>query len=201
MSSSTDCQVPRDEELVLGVASGLSSALAGLYDRYGRRAYGLARRICVDEGLAEDVVREAFLAFWRAPHRFDPQRGSFSTWILTLVHHESVDAIRRTDAVRRSTAPEAEDGPKESSPPGPGVDGGALRPVEGSQIHDALTRLPAEQRHALALAYFGGHTQREIAMLTGVPLGQREGADVHRYAAHAWVGGAAARRGRHRHRW
>jgi RNA polymerase sigma factor (sigma-70 family) len=160
-----------DEELVRGVVVGTAAALAALYDRYGRRAYSLARRICGDDGLAEDVVQEAFLAFWRDPGRFDPGRGGFGAWILTLVHHKSVDAVRRESAIRRRTVPAAEEGQEWSAPPGPGADHGALRAVEAGQVRDALGDLPAEQREALTLAYFGGYSQREVATLTGVPLG------------------------------
>jgi RNA polymerase sigma factor (sigma-70 family) len=160
-----------DEELVRAVAAGTHSALAALYDRYGRRAYSLARRVCRDDNLAEDVVQEAFLAFWRDPRRFDPGRGGFGTWILTLVHHKSVDAVRRESAIRRRTVAVVDEGQEWSAPPGPGADQGALEAIEAGQIRDALGDLPAEQREALTLAYFGGYSQREVATLTGVPLG------------------------------
>lgn len=162
---------PADEQVVRRVADGDSTALGLLYDRYGRPAYSLARRICADEGIAEDVVQEVFLAFWRDPTRFDSTRGTFGTWLLTLVHHKSVDAVRRESAIRRRTVPAAEDGDEWSAPPGPGADQAALGAVVAGQVRDALGRLPAEQRQALALAYFGGYTQREVAALTGVPLG------------------------------
>jgi RNA polymerase sigma factor (sigma-70 family) len=160
-----------DGDLVRSVADGVFSGLAGLHDRYGRRAYSLARRICADDGLAEDVVQEAFLAFWRDPHRFDPARGSFGAWILTLVHHKSVDAVRRESAIRRRTVPAAEEGQEWTALPGPGADHGALRSVEAGQVRNALGGLPTDQRQALALAYFGGFTQREVAAMTGAPLG------------------------------
>ena len=160
-----------DEELAGDVVDGSQSALAGLYDRYGRRAYSLARRICVDESLAEDVVQEVFLAFWREPLRFDPNRGAFSTWLLTLVHHKAVDAVRRESTVRRRTVPSGEGDQEGSLPPGPGADQGALGAVVAGQVRDALGALPPEQRQALALAYFGGYTQREVAAMTGVPVG------------------------------
>jgi RNA polymerase sigma factor (sigma-70 family) len=151
--------------------TGDQTALGELYDRYGRPAYSLARRICADDGIAEDVVQEVFLAFWREPRRFDPARGSFGTWLLTLVHHKSVDAVRRESAIRRRTVPAAEDGEEWSAPPGPGADQAALGAVVAGQVRDALGKLPDEQRQALTLAYYGGYTQREVATITGVPLG------------------------------
>ena len=160
-----------DALLVKRVVAGDERALAALYDRYGRPAYSLARRICADNGLAEDVVQEAFLAFWRDPQRFDAERGAFGTWLLTLVHHKSVDAVRRESAIRRRTVPAAEDGEEWSALPAPGADQAALGAVAAGQVREALGRLPAEQREALALAYYGGYTQREVAALTGVPLG------------------------------
>jgi RNA polymerase sigma-70 factor (ECF subfamily) len=162
---------PADDVLVGRVVNGDESALGGLYDRYGRPAYSLARRICADDGIAEDVVQEVFLAFWRDPSRFDAARGSFGTWLLTLVHHKSVDAVRRESAIRRRTVAPAEHGDDWSAPAGPGADHAALGKVIAVQVRDALGRLPAEQREALALAYYGGYTQREVAILTGVPLG------------------------------
>lgn len=164
-------QDPADEALVSRIVNGDQSALGGLYDRYGRPAYSLARRICADDGIAEDVVQEVFLAFWRDPSRYDSARGSFGTWLLTLVHHKSVDAVRRESAIRRRTVPAAEDGDEWSAPPGPGADQAALGKVVAGQVRDALGGLPVEQRQALALAYYGGYTQREVAALTGVPLG------------------------------
>lgn len=162
---------PADESFVRRVQEGDQRALGDLYDRYGRPAFSLARRICADDGLAEDVVQEVFLAFWRDPARFDATRGSFATWLLTLVHHKAVDAVRRESAIRRRTVPASEDGDEWSAPPGPGADQDAIGSVIAGQVRDALGRLPREQRQALAMAYFGGYTQREVAALTGVPLG------------------------------
>jgi RNA polymerase sigma factor (sigma-70 family) len=162
---------PADELLVRRIVEGDQIALGELYDRYGRPAYSLARRICADDGIAEDVVQEVFLAFWKDPKRFDPERGAFGTWLLTLVHHKSVDAVRRESAIRRRTVPAAEDGEEWSAPPGPGADQAALGAVVAGQVRDALGQLPAEQRQALTLAYYGGYTQREVATITGVPLG------------------------------
>ena len=161
---------PADEELVGALAAGSSAALADLYDRWGRRAYSLARRICADEALAEDVVQEAFMAVWRDPGRFDAARGSFGTWLLTVVHHRAVDTVRRESAAHRR-GERVQDDPTAESASGPGADQGALDAVAAGQVRDALAQLSFAQREALALAYYGGYTQREVAAMTGVAMG------------------------------
>jgi len=173
----TDAPVPparstgADAELVGRVANGDQAAFAELYDRHCRPAYSLARRVCADPEFAEDVVQEAFLAVWRNPRRFDPDRGGFATWLLTLVHHRAVDAVRREAAQRRRTVPGVDEVTDRLVPPGPGADVQALLGVVGGQVREALGLLPDEQREVIALAYFGGYTQCEVSALTGVPLG------------------------------
>ena len=161
---------PRDAELVRRLGDADRAALSGLYQRFGRPCYSLARRICADEGLAEDVVQEVFWTLWREPTRFDSSQGDFATWLLTMTHRRAVDAVREQTTSRRGvvTAPEVDEG--WSPTPGPGTDAATMTRVAAGQVRAALDRLPVEQRQALALAYFGGHTQREIAVLTGVPL-------------------------------
>jgi RNA polymerase sigma-70 factor (ECF subfamily) len=160
-----------DAELVGRVANGDQAAFAELYDRHCRQAYSLARRVCADPEFAEDVVQEAFLAFWRDPRRFDPDRGGFATWLLTLVHHRAVDAVRREAARRRRTVPGVDETAERLVPPGPGADVQALLGVVGGQVREALGLLSDEQREVIALAYFGGYTQCEVSALTGLPLG------------------------------
>lgn len=162
---------PSDAELVRRLSNADGAALSQLYQRFGRPCYSLARRICADEGLAEDVVQEVFLTLWRDPTRFDPSRGGFATWLLTLIHHKAVDAVRRESTIRRRTVAAPEAGEDWSPTSVPGADQAAMARVAAGQVRAALHRLPVEQRQVLALAYFGGHTQREIAILTGVPLG------------------------------
>lgn len=162
---------PSDVELVRRLRDADGAALSQLYQRFGRPCYSLARRICADEGLAEDVVQEVFLTLWRDPSRFDPARGGFATWLLTLIHHKAVDAVRRESTIRRRMVAAPEAGEDWSPTPVPGADQAAMARVAAGQVRAALHRLPVEQRQVLALAYFGGHTQREIAVLTGVPLG------------------------------
>ena len=160
-----------DATLLEQISQGRADALERLYDRFGRPAYSLARRICVDEALAEDVVQETFLAIWRDPGRFDPARGAVASWLLTLVHHRAVDGVRREATRRRRTVTPSADGQEWNVPPGPGADQAALEAVAAEKVREALGELPDEQREALALAYFQGYTQREVASLTGVPLG------------------------------
>jgi RNA polymerase sigma-70 factor (ECF subfamily) len=154
-----------DEALVLLAARSEESALAELYDRYGRIAYGLARRIVRDEALAEDIVQEAFLVLWRTAARFVPERGKASTWILTLVHRRAVDVVRREQ--RRRTEPLGDEADSGSA----GADEDAWLRFERERVQEALAKLPDQQREALELAYYGGFTQSELAERLGQPLG------------------------------
>jgi RNA polymerase sigma factor (sigma-70 family) len=154
-----------DEALVLLAARSEESALAELYDRYGRAAYGLALRVLRDPELAEDAVQEAFLTLWRTAARFVPERSKASTWILTLVHRRAVDAVRReqrrrTDSLDWAPEPSVE-----------GVDEDAWLRLQRERVQEALRKLPDAQREALELAYYGGLSQSELAERLGQPLG------------------------------
>jgi RNA polymerase sigma-70 factor (ECF subfamily) len=155
-----------DEALVALAARSEQSALAELYDRFGRPAYGLALRILRDEALAEDAVQEAFLALWRTSPRFVPERGKASTWILTLVHRRAVDLVRREE---RRRADALEQAPEPESPDV--VEEEAWLRLQRERVQDALRKLPDQQREAIELAYYGGFTQSELAERLGQPLG------------------------------
>jgi RNA polymerase sigma factor (sigma-70 family) len=154
-----------DEALVALVARGDDSALAALYDRFGRVAYGLSVRILRDRALAEDAVQEAFLGIWRGADRFVAERAKASSWILTLVHRRAVDLVRREERRRAEpieSAPELTTG---------SADEEAWLRLQRERVQAALRRLPDQQREALELAYFGGFTQSELADRLGEPLG------------------------------
>ncbi len=165
---------PSDEQLVEALVARRSEAIDLLYARYGRPTYALARRITGDDGFAEDVVQEVFLTLWREPTKFDRARGGFASWLLSVTHHKAVDAVRREEAVRRRRAQAAGEAVVDADDRAAGrlsVDEQVWSLVRGEQVRDALRGLPPPQREALALAYFGGYTQREVAVLTGAPLG------------------------------
>lgn len=154
-----------DEALVSLVARSDDAALAELYDRFGRVAYGLALRIVRDPSLAEDAVQEAFLSVWRSAQRFVAERAKASTWLLTLVHRRAVDLVRREEPRRGE--------PLEVAPQATGdaTDDEAWLRLRRLQVQEALQRLPDQQREALELAYYGGFTQSELADRLGLPLG------------------------------
>jgi RNA polymerase sigma factor (sigma-70 family) len=157
-----------DAALVTRVVAGEDVALEALYRRYGRVAYSLARRILGDDQLAQDVVQEVFLTVWKDAHRFDAARGQVSTWLLTMTHHKAVDSVRREDNLRKRRQPADLLDLTESDNR---VDEDVWASVKRDRVRAALVELPDVQREALALAYFGGYTQREIAKITESPLG------------------------------
>src|SRR6202521_1537426 len=162
-----------DPDLVAQLAAGSQEALAELYDRYGRLAYAVALRVLGDPGRAEDAIQEAFLNIWNHAGSFDVRRGSLRTWLLTSVRNRSVDYLRGRGAHERQELElqpaQAEAGPR--SDPWREVS----LSLERSAVREAMSSLPAEQRQAIELAYFGGYSHREIAEVTRVPLSTVKG--------------------------
>jgi len=157
------------DQLILGrVAAGELNALEELYDRYRTMAYSIALRITADATTAEDVVQDAFLGAWRNAARYVDGRGSVKTWLLSIVHHRAVDAVRR----RRPTI---ELPPVEDVPPAgltlPDIWAEVSAILDRDSVRAALEVLSTVQREAIELAYFGGLTQQEIAARTSTPLG------------------------------
>jgi RNA polymerase sigma factor (sigma-70 family) len=157
-----------DRAVLARIANGELDALEELYDRYKTMAFSIAYRITNDVTLAEDVVQDAFLGAWRNAARYIEGRGSVKTWLLSIVHHRAIDAIRR----RRPTTqlPEREEVPPASLTI-PDVWAEVSAGLDADAVRGALAVLSDVQREAIELAYFGGLTQQEIATRTGIPLG------------------------------
>ncbi len=157
-----------DRAVLERVADGELQALDALYERYKTMAYSIAYRITNDATLAEDVVQDAFLGVWRNAGRYIEARGSVKTWVLSIVHHRAIDALRR----RRPTVELPE---RESVPPAalrlPDVWAEVSANLDAERVRTALTALSDVQREAIELAYFGGLTQVEVAERTSTPLG------------------------------
>jgi RNA polymerase sigma-70 factor (ECF subfamily) len=157
-----------DRAVLARIANGDLDALEELYDRYKTMAYSIAYRITNDATLAEDVVQDAFLGAWRNAARYLEGRGSVKTWLLSIVHHRAIDAIRR----RRPTTqlPEREEVPPASLTL-PDVWAEVSAGLDAEAVRGALAVLSDVQREAIELAYFSGLTQQEIAARTATPLG------------------------------
>ena len=166
-----DLTEARDRDLVHRIEHGEEEAFRGLFRRYAPSALSLARRVARQPYLAEEIVQEAFLAVWRNPGGYDQGRGSVKSWLMGMVHHRAVDAVRREESQRRR-AEEAQandvvvvDDPAESVVEALGV------PEERNAVRAALEELPPEQRRVIELMYFEGASQSKIAERLGLPLG------------------------------
>lgn len=161
-----------DRETMERLAGGDLGALDRLYEHYGAMSFSVAYRITGDRATAEDVVQEAFLGAWRNAARYADARGTVKTWLLSIVHHRAIDAVRR----RRPTVelPDTEVGvPDTLTLPDTWAE--VAQGLDRAAIEVALGRISDVQREAIELAYFGGLTQSEIAEKTGVPLGTVKG--------------------------
>ncbi|WP_211262324.1 ECF RNA polymerase sigma factor SigK [Nitriliruptor alkaliphilus] len=161
-------QEATSEELLVAVGGGDTTAFAALYERVTPQVLGVALRVLRDRALAEEVAQEVMVEVWRKADRFDPDRGSASGWVTTLAHRRAVDRVRSEQASRdRDDRVSRRDQPREYDDVADEVQ---VR-LDHWQVRRAMAELTVRQREAIELAYFGGHTYRDVAAVLGIPEG------------------------------
>lgn len=156
-----------DASLVLGIGRYREEALAEVYRRHGGAVFGLARRLLTDSTLAEEIVQEVFLRLWNDPERFDPARGSLRSYLLAHCHGRSIDLMRSESSRRRREEKDVQ----RSVEPAYDLEHEVLDLNMAEQVQVAVRALPDGEREAIELAYFGGHTYREVATMLDQPEG------------------------------
>ena len=157
---------PQDENLARRLFERDESALREAIDTYGEVVYGMARRILVDPSLSEEVAQDTFLALWRRPGAFDPDRGSLQAFLAGIARNKAIDSVRKEESARRSRDALI----AESEAPSKNVVMNE-HVEERAEMLQALKELSDVQREAVVLAYFGGRTYREVATELGIPEG------------------------------
>jgi RNA polymerase sigma-70 factor (ECF subfamily) len=173
LSKNTGASSLREQErltLIRRIATGDQSALADLYDTMSRQVYGLVIRIVSDSGAAEEVTLEVFTQVWRQASLYDLSRGTPSAWLCTLARSRAIDRLRSGAQERRRAEP-IESVSSTAAADGADPEATAADSERRARVQTALEQLPAEQREAIELAYFGGFSHSEIAERLGQPLG------------------------------
>jgi RNA polymerase sigma-70 factor (ECF subfamily) len=162
-----------DEDVMQLVRRGDARAFEIIYERHSTAAFSLAYRMMGTRGGAEDVTQDAFLSLWRSGARYDRARGSVRTWVLGIVHHRAIDALRRATVHNRRRA--GDEGIEERFEATERTDEEAARREEAGAVRNALETLPSDQCQVIELAYFGGFTHTEIAEMLDAPVGTIKG--------------------------
>jgi RNA polymerase sigma-70 factor (ECF subfamily) len=156
-----------DAELVSAIAERMPDALEIAYRRHSTPVLGVARRMTFDAALAEEVVQEVFVRLWRAPERFDARRGSLRAYLLIDARARAIEIVR-SDSARRGR--EERSARRERGAP-EDVEREAWELLLADHLRDALDSLTEGERVAIELAYYGGHTYRQVASMLGEPEG------------------------------
>jgi RNA polymerase sigma-70 factor (ECF subfamily) len=190
--ASVDVRALADEDLIPLMAKGDARAFETIYERHAGAAYSLAYRMVGARASAEDVTQEAFMNLWRSGAHYDRRRGSVRTWILGIVHHRAIDALRRASVHSRRRSDDETAAERLAAPER--VEEDVARRDEAKAVRAAIDRLPADQVKVIELAYFGGFTHVEIAEMLDTPVGTVKGRmrlglkKLHEALAHGAVG-------------
>lgn len=156
-----------DAALIVAIARWREDALAEVYRRHGGAVYGLARRVLNDDARAEEVVQEVFVRIWHEPERFDPDKGSLRSFLLADAHGRAVDQVRSETSRRKREEQDV----RRTATSGYDLELEVWDLTLAEHVKTALGELPLDERRPIELAYFGGHTYREVATLLGEPEG------------------------------
>ena len=162
-----DIRDASDAILVVAVGRYRQEALAEAYRRHAGAVFALARRLLIDRAMAEEVVQEVFLRLWHQPDKFDPERGSLRSFLLAQTHGRSVDILRSEVSRRQREERDA----RETAEAGYDIEHAVVDLAVADEVREAMAVLPAGERAAIELAYFAGHTYREVATLLDEPEG------------------------------
>jgi RNA polymerase sigma-70 factor (ECF subfamily) len=160
--------VPTLDDLLQRVARGDTQAFEAVYDEVADKVFGVVRRVLRDPAQSEEVAQEVLIEVWRTATRFDPARGSATTWILTMAHRRAIDRVRSAQA---SHDREEKVAIRDHVTAYDEVADQVETNLEQEQVRRCLGDLTDLQRESVSLAYYGGYTYREVAELLETPLG------------------------------
>ena len=166
MAVISDLSSASDASLAMAVARWQEEALAEIYRRHAGAVFGLAKRLIFDAVLAEEVTQEVFVRLWREPERYDPTRGSLRTFLLSVTHGRAID-ILRSEMSRRAR----EERSRAVAEAGYDLEQEVFDLTTAERVREAVAKLPGIERKAIELAYFGGHSYREVAVIENEPEG------------------------------
>jgi RNA polymerase sigma-70 factor (ECF subfamily) len=166
MAVISDLSSASDASLAMAVARWQEEALAEIYRRHAGAVFGLAKRLMFDAVLAEEVTQEVFVRLWREPERYDPARGPLRTFLLSVTHGRAIDVLR-SEMSRRAR----EERSRAVAEAGYDLEQEVFDLTTAERVRKAVAKLPVVERKAIELAYFGGHSYREVAAIENEPEG------------------------------